>query len=181
MVSTLTIRVTGCTCSDRYSKWQIAERIIDKKPFNMSGNDDLLHILEAHGREFLNSFSQPQSGGKKRKRRELEESRIDWEKSDEWQGFGTVTARDAASDNDDLGGKVNDNGTHYQFCVGVLLTFDRCLDHAFSSESTSTRAPAVVIFSESKLGSTSTLRSTKARGSSFMVRDSIFFDSQYRS
>ncbi|ETW84379.1 hypothetical protein HETIRDRAFT_381876 [Heterobasidion irregulare TC 32-1] len=117
----------------------------------MSGNDDLLYILEAHGREFLNSFSQPQSGGKKRKRRELEESRFDWEKSDEWQGFGTVTARDAASDNADLGGKVNGN------------------DHAFPSESTSTRAPAVVIFSESKLGSTSTLRSTKAHGSSFMA------------
>lgn len=59
----------------------------------MSDSDDhqqLLQILEAHGRQFLNSFAlSSKSSSSKRKLEESDDSSVSGEEGEEWHGFGT--------------------------------------------------------------------------------------------
>ena len=72
-----------------------------------STNDQLLHILEAHGQAFLNSFC-PANSFKKRKNDEESESTpykrrrsyVYEEGDEEWQGVGIDASSEGSSDED---------------------------------------------------------------------------------
>jgi hypothetical protein len=71
----------------------------------MSDADDhqrLLQILEAHGKQFLNSFERPSkpSNGK-RKLEESDDSLDSGEEDEEWNGFGTENVDSGDSEGGD--------------------------------------------------------------------------------
>lgn len=74
----------------------------------MSDADDhqrLLQILEAHGKQFLNSFEQPSKpSSSKRKLEESDDSLDSGKEDEEWSGFGT---ENVGSDDSEDGDAMN--------------------------------------------------------------------------
>ncbi|KAG0709543.1 hypothetical protein DFH29DRAFT_2223 [Suillus ampliporus] len=90
----------------------------------------LLNLLQAHGQQFLNSFSLSQSP---RKRQRVEESSEEPENEDfeEWRGFRNADVESYSSEEND------DDGTSYEY------------DDGFTASS-SAKMPDVVVFSDSR-------------------------------
>lgn len=61
-------------------------------------NEELLKVLEAHGREFLNSFSLPSISGKRKREPEKEKE----EEGEEWSGIQMSSSSEDEAENGDV-------------------------------------------------------------------------------
>ncbi|KZV65689.1 hypothetical protein PENSPDRAFT_586468 [Peniophora sp. CONT] len=123
-------------------------------------NEDLLALLNAHGQQFLSSFSSPGSTSKKRmgtstagRAPSLKRARLDSDDSDEgeWTGFGgNASSEEEYGESGDEGGE------------GLI---EGALDDGYTAGASSLQ-PEIVVFSDSR--DTAAPRPTKSQSKAFM-------------
>jgi len=138
----------------------------------MSEADDhqqLLQILEAHGKRFLNSFGHPpKPSSSKRKPEESDDSSVNEE---EWHGFGTGNAD--PDDSGDEGSIGSFRGAFHCFrVIAEVFMSEGDSEEEFSDEgATPTGGPSVITFQDPSKKSEAAAPDRTLK-KIFMVRDS---------